>query len=222
MGRDAVNPLEGIQGDGGRARSRIGRSLQNQVAGVEFLQCIHGQDRPCDISGLRFQRGDFGSIDRRTRINRETRMHPGQQILHEGFGKTFGLVQTQKKQAAEYLHHRQSVQRGKRQKFPVGRKSSVRNQAVAIKRMRKRPETSCYVGHVMLWFLPFSMALRSCRLCQAAGDGERRRRSWPGWQGSLTWRHPSNVGQMSDHGFSMPGTARKAGKARKGSFDPKS
>ena len=87
MRRNAVNPLERIQLDRGCAGPGIGRCFQNQAAVVEFLQRIHGQYGAGDISGLRFQGGDFGGFDRRSGINRKSRMHPGQQILHESSRK---------------------------------------------------------------------------------------------------------------------------------------
>ena len=76
MRRDAVNPLERIQLDRGCAGPWIGRRFQNQVAVVEFFERIHGQYRPGDVSGLRFQRGDFGGFDRRSGIDRKSGMHP--------------------------------------------------------------------------------------------------------------------------------------------------
>jgi hypothetical protein len=59
MGRDAVNPFERVQLNGGCAGPWIGRGFHNQSAVVEFLQRIHGQCGTGDISGLGFQGGDF-------------------------------------------------------------------------------------------------------------------------------------------------------------------
>jgi len=69
MGGEAVDPLERVECDGGRAGSWIGRGIHNQVAVIEFLQGIHGHCRAGDIAGLGLQRGDFGGIDRRSGID---------------------------------------------------------------------------------------------------------------------------------------------------------
>ena len=120
MGRNAVNPLQGIQRDGGCAEPWIGGCFQKQVAVVKFLQRIHDHCRAGDIAGLGFQGGDLGGFDRRTGIDRKSGMDLRQQILHEGFCQAFGLVQTQKEEAAEQLQDSRRVQRRERQKCSIG------------------------------------------------------------------------------------------------------
>ena len=57
MRRDAVNPFERIQLDGGCAGPWIGRRFQNQSAVVELFERIHGQYGPGDNSlRVRFPR----------------------------------------------------------------------------------------------------------------------------------------------------------------------
>ena len=52
--------------------------------------------------------------------------------MHKGFRKALGLVQAQKQQSAEQLHDGGSVQGRERQKLPIGRKSAIRDQPVAV------------------------------------------------------------------------------------------
>jgi len=83
MGRDAVNPFERVQLNGGCAGPWIGRGFQNQSAVCKLFERIYSQYRPGDVLGLRFQGGDFGGLDRRAGINRKSGMRPGQQVLHK-------------------------------------------------------------------------------------------------------------------------------------------
>ncbi len=108
--RDAVDALQGIERDGGRAGPGIGRRFQNQAGAVQFTQRIHGQHGPGDVSGLGLQGGALGGIDGRARINGESGMDPGQEVVHERLRQALGLVQAQEQKAAEQLHDRRSVQ----------------------------------------------------------------------------------------------------------------
>ena len=67
--RDAVDPLQRIQLDRGRAGFGIGRRFQNQAAAVESVQRFHRQYRPGDIAGLGFHRSDLRGIHPRSRIH---------------------------------------------------------------------------------------------------------------------------------------------------------
>ena len=95
MGRDAVNPFKRIHLNGGCAGPWIGRGFQNQSAVCKLFERIYSQYRPGDLLGLRFQGGDFGGLDRLAGINRKSRMHPGQQVLHKALRQPLCLVQTQ-------------------------------------------------------------------------------------------------------------------------------
>jgi hypothetical protein len=50
--------------------------FQIQSAIIELSERIHGQYRLGEVSGLRFQGGDFRGFNRLTDINRESRMTP--------------------------------------------------------------------------------------------------------------------------------------------------
>ena len=69
-------------------------------------------------------------------------MSPGEEVPHEGFGKTFGLVKTLQKEAPEELHDSRGIQRRQRQELPFGREHAIRNQGVGmgipISRHRRR------------------------------------------------------------------------------------
>ena len=66
---NAMNPFKRIKLNGSRACPGVGGRFQNQASAVEFSQRIHGQYGARDVSGLRFQGGDFGGFHRRARKN---------------------------------------------------------------------------------------------------------------------------------------------------------
>jgi hypothetical protein len=59
-------------------------------------------------------------------------MSPGEETLHEGFGKTLDLVKTLQKEAPEELHDSRGIKRRQRQELPFGREHAIRNQGVGV------------------------------------------------------------------------------------------
>ena len=129
---DPVNPFQRIEGDGGDAGARIGGSLHGEAPIRLFFERVHGQARTGDVSGLGFERLCLAGIDGRSSKRRKAGMSPGEEVAHEGLGKTFGLVKTLQKEAAEELHDSRGIQRRQRQELPFGREHAIRNQGVGM------------------------------------------------------------------------------------------
>jgi hypothetical protein len=98
---DPVNPFQRIEGDEGDAGARIGGSLHGEAPIRLFFERVHGQARTGDLSGLGFERLCLAGIDGRSSKRRKAGMSPGEEVPHEGLGKTFGLVKTLQKEAPE-------------------------------------------------------------------------------------------------------------------------
>ncbi len=104
MDGDAVNPLEWIQGDRGRAGARVRGCLQSRAVVIQFLERVHGQGGAGDVPGLTRERDYGGAVDRGSGKDGEARVHPGKQVAHEVLRETPGPVEAPEQQAAQDLH----------------------------------------------------------------------------------------------------------------------
>jgi len=140
---DPVNPFQRIEGDEGDSGARIGGSLHGEAPIRLFFERVHGQGRMGDVASLGFERLSLSGFNGRSGKDGKARMSPGEEVLHEGLGKTLGLVKTLQKEAPEELHDNGGIQRRQRQELPFRREHALRNQGVGVGIPISRIGTEC-------------------------------------------------------------------------------